>query len=78
MRRNAMTAHWEIVCPDGRVRHLPYRNRGDADVDAELCEERHCQIYDGPLDVGAGPCPGGPHRVRLSGSASTDLTDSPN
>jgi len=58
--------NWEIVCPDGRVRHLPYVNRGDAEADAELCDERRCRLYaePEPLELAAPPCQGAPHRVR--------------
>lgn len=29
-------AGWEVVCPDGRVRHLPYHNLGDAQSHARF------------------------------------------
>ena len=56
---------WEIVCPDGRVRHYPYINFGDAECDAEVCERR-CQMYPkrGSLERKHGACPGGKHEVR--------------
>lgn len=60
---------WEIVCPDGRVRHLPYANKGDADCDAEVCDERGCQLYPEPTDLERRlpPCEGKAHTVRLAG-----------
>jgi hypothetical protein len=30
---------YEIVCPDGHVRHYPYHNEDDALFDAKLCDE---------------------------------------
>lgn len=35
---------WEIVCPDGKRRWLPYRNLGDAECDARVVSERGCCI----------------------------------
>ena len=46
---------WEVVCPDGTVRHFPYHNYGDADCDADCFSNR--------LVVCVG-CPGGVHTVR--------------
>lgn len=57
---------WEVVCPDERVRHLPYHNRGDAKCDADVYSEacpRHSTGYD-PLEPVLPPCPQGVHRVR--------------
>lgn len=51
---------WEIVCPDGGVRHMPYTNEEDAAFDADLCTEEGCQLYPDTL----GGCPGGEHFVR--------------
>lgn len=65
---------WEIVCPDGRVRHLPYINLGDAESDATSIDrktsvkgaELACRMYPNPgsLERKHGPCPGGKHEVR--------------
>lgn len=41
--RSALHA-WEVVCPDGLVRHLPYINRGDALCDAEVNSGEGCGI----------------------------------
>jgi hypothetical protein len=35
------TAGWEIICPDGKSRHLPYRNLGDAECDARVISGEH-------------------------------------
>lgn len=54
---------YEIVCPDGVRRHLPYGNAGDAEFDAALYGESpvRCRHWDNARDVG--PCPGGKHQV---------------
>jgi hypothetical protein len=64
---------FEIVCPDGVVRHLPYHQRSDAVFDARVCTTRSnhdangCNLYpqDPPQDP---PCPGGTHTVRVATS----------
>lgn len=63
---------WEIVCPDGRVRHYPYHNHGDAQSHAEFASDpkwfakRGCRL--GPesdeLELSQPPCPGGDHVAR--------------
>ena len=58
---------WEVVCPDGHVRHFPYHNHGDARCDAEVYSERHdvCRdafILDRPTPLQR--CRGGRHVVR--------------
>jgi hypothetical protein len=65
---DAMTSSWQIVCPDGRVRHYPYRNRDDALADAHVCDHRGCQFYaeQNELETGAPPCTGAPHRVQMA------------
>lgn len=63
---------WEIVCPDGRVRHYPYHNREDAEDTALEAEARRastarCSFWDQPsdLELSQPQCPGGSHVVRL-------------
>lgn len=41
---------YEIVCPDGKVRHFPYTNQGDAVVDARVADNR-CQFYPTPNEM---------------------------
>ena len=57
---------WEIVCPDGRVRHYPFHGKGDADADAEEMLSRCCQVWKQPseLKISQPPCPEGRHTVR--------------
>jgi hypothetical protein len=57
---------WEVVCADGGVRHLPYLNRGDAEVDGRVFSTRGCRAYPKPsaLEQSQPPCPGGDHQVR--------------
>jgi hypothetical protein len=56
---------WEVVCPDGRVRHYAYGNQGDAEFDAGLCSKR-CRLYPktSPLERSLPECSGGAHHVR--------------
>ncbi|HEU5073925.1 MAG TPA: hypothetical protein VFU02_07125 [Polyangiaceae bacterium] len=65
-RRSTMA--WEIVCPDGGVRHFPYADKSDADFDVTLCAEEGCQIFPEShwLEATRPPCAGGPHRVVLA------------
>ena len=65
------TYDFEIVCPDGKVRHYPYLHEGDAEADARHAGERRCQFYAEPnhLEKLHGSCPGGAHRVRKKGSS---------
>jgi hypothetical protein len=57
---------FEVVCPDGRVRHYPYHNEDDAICDAEVFAEQKCSIYPepSPLEKRHPPCPEGKHTVR--------------
>lgn len=60
---------FEIVCPDGQVRHLPHTQEDDARFDALCCTRRCCDIYGDAAGVRAAlevttPCPGGKHTVR--------------
>lgn len=63
----ALCHGYEIVCPDGVVRHFPYHNEGDADCDAKSYATRGCGVRDydrlKPGDP-RGPCPQGGHTVR--------------
>jgi hypothetical protein len=61
------TMHFEIVCPDGHVRHFPYTNFGDAEFDAGLIDKSgRCRFYATPneLEAKLPVCPGGAHTVR--------------
>jgi hypothetical protein len=66
-------AGWEVVCPDGRVRHLPYHNLGDARSHARFASrpdwfaKRGCRLAPktGRLEQSQPPCLGGEHSVRL-------------
>lgn len=59
------TVAWELVCPDGGVRHFPYSNKDDAEYDATLCTEEGCQIFpeSQSLEPTRPACVGGEHRV---------------
>lgn len=59
-------AGWEVVCPDGRVRHYPFHNFGDAESMARLAKERRCRLYPepSPIELSQPPCPEGEHVVR--------------
>lgn len=71
--RNNPAHGYEIVCPDGRVRHYPYHNKGDALSTARTVsdpawhgERGACRIAPNPspLEESQPPCPGGKHTVR--------------
>lgn len=57
---------YEIVCPDGRVRHYPYTNEDDARADARIYTRKRCRLYPepSPLELAQPPCTGGEHAVR--------------
>lgn len=57
---------YEVVCPDGHVRHYPYTNEGDADCDAEIFSKK-CQSYEekNDLEKKFPPCQGGEHVVKI-------------
>lgn len=58
---------WEIVCPDGRVRRLPYHNEGDASCDAATLGERGCgrpREKETWIDAHQPRCPEGEHTIR--------------
>ena len=56
----------EIVCPDGRVRHYPYHNKGDADADAKHASTKGCSFFKNKsrLETSQPPCPSGKHKTR--------------
>ena len=62
---SATSSWWEIVCPDGRVRHYPYRQAEDAVEDARRAEEDCSLGYEEPSPLEQRPCPGGSHAARL-------------
>lgn len=78
-RRTAVA--WEIVCPDGGVRHFPYASKDDAEYDATLCSEEGCQIFPESywLESARPACAGGVHRIvrakaiRRDSNASAEL-----
>jgi len=57
---------FEIVCPDGFVRHFPYLNEQDAQSDARIASESRCQFFErvNRLEEALGACRGGLHSVR--------------
>lgn len=50
---------WKVICPDGKERHYPYINHGDAACDARAFE-RHAAPCESRDDT---ECPGGQHDV---------------
>lgn len=64
-------AGWEVMCPDGLSRHLPYHNRGDAESHARFASDpkwfakRGCRLAPKPgrRERLAPPCPGGEHHA---------------
>ena len=69
-RYEGETYPFEIVCPDGFVRHFSYANRSDAESDARLAADRSCRFHSKPnrLEEAFGACPGGVHSVRERGT----------
>lgn len=64
---------YEIVCPDGSMRHYPYHHLGDATCDADVWSEGDGRcVCDDEFTVSLGSCPGGAHTVR---PASFDVPD---
>ncbi len=57
--------HYEIVCPDHKIRHYPHSNEKDAECDAEYYTARGCRLDEDILHR-CGDCPGGSHRVQLA------------
>jgi hypothetical protein len=57
---------WEVVCPDGRVRHYPFHNEDDAQAAADRAALRGCRPSPDPSDLVTSqpPCPNGSHEVR--------------
>lgn len=65
-----MTRHgFRIICPDGKYRHYPYGNYGDAIFDAKYCSKNGCTLSDKQKKYHAntiaihGLCPEGEHIV---------------
>lgn len=48
---------WKILCPDGKERHYPYINYGDAECDARIYDERGGCQPDPDILEREGPCP---------------------
>lgn len=69
-RYEAESYPFEIVCPDGFVRHFSYSHRGDAESDAKVATASSCQFFKSPnrLELAFGTCPGGVHSVRERGT----------
>jgi hypothetical protein len=76
--RRAAAVAWELVCPDGGVRHFPYSSKDDAEYDATLCTEEGCQIFPESqwLEAARPPCVGGPHRVIRAKASHRDASTS--
>lgn len=53
---------WRILCPDGKDRHFPYINHGDAACDARVIMERG-RCTDDEHPHGLCPDPSGKHEV---------------
>jgi hypothetical protein len=72
---------WKVICPDGRGRHLPYHNLGDARSHARFASrpdwfaKRGCRLAPktGRLEQSQPPCPGGEHTVRPVISANSPI-----
>ena len=62
---------FEIVCPDGFVRHFSYTDAEDAVSDAKVASESRCQFFPQPnrLELSLGACSGGTHTVRKRSEA---------
>lgn len=61
-----MLDFWQIVCPDGLVRHFPYVNDTAARYDANARTEHGCRLSAkmNKLEAAHPPCPGGEHTIR--------------
>jgi hypothetical protein len=61
-----VTDWWQIICPDGLVRHFPYVSQEAAEVDADCCSKLGCRMTPkmNPLEVAHPPCPRGVHTIR--------------
>ena len=53
---------WTIKCPDGKLRHPPFHNEGDADCDAGVHTDRNVPCPD-PATALPSDCPAGKHTV---------------
>ena len=69
---------WEIVCPDGGVRHFPYADKNDAEYDATLCAEEGCHIFPESqwLEPRRPQCAGGQHRIVRARVSHRDANES--
>lgn len=55
---------YEVICPDGKARHYPYFNEGDANFEAEHIIKNGCSSLNDPVRTIKTVCPGGTHTVR--------------
>ena len=57
---------WEVICPDGRVRHYPYLSREHAEAEAGRLDHACGNTRARPtaLETSQPPCPGGRHVAR--------------
>ncbi len=57
---------WEVICPDGRVRHYPYLSREQAEAEAWRFDHACRSTGSRPtaLETSQPPCPGGHHVAR--------------
>lgn len=58
---------WEVVCPDGRMRHYPFHNEGDAASEARRATAKSChhpRLKQSTLELSQPPCPEGEHVAR--------------
>ncbi len=57
---------WEVICPDGCVRHWPYVDRDGAETEARIFSAGACGSYRKAtaLETNLPRCPGGSHSVR--------------
>lgn len=56
---------WEVVCPDGYVRHHPFHNEDDAHAMAVRATSKRCRGARTLALAIEPPCPGGLHTVRV-------------
>ncbi len=57
---------WQIVCPDGHVRHAPYHDEAEARGDAAVFTATGCRLFGSASSArdNLPPCGGGMHEVR--------------
>lgn len=65
-KKNASCDGFEVVCPDGHVRHYPFHNEGDAASAANRATTKKCRPAPNPspIELLHPPCLGGEHTVR--------------